>query len=79
MSGPPVDQALKIYQEADQEAKELLETWLRAAELYKNSREDVGSSKVKAEETLSQLRKARDLYLKAGDNYMAGEISKILN
>ena len=79
LSGPPVDQALKTYQEADQEAKELLETWLRAAELYKNSREDVGSPKVKAEETFSQLRKARALYSKAGDNYMADEVSKILN
>lgn len=79
LSGPPTDQVLNTYLEADKETKELLETWLKAAELYKSSREDVGSSKVKAEETLSQLRKARDLYLKAGDNYMAGEISKLVN
>ncbi|MBS3793263.1 hypothetical protein KGY77_11550 [Candidatus Bipolaricaulota bacterium] len=79
LSGPSVDQALKSYQEANQEVKELLATWLRAAELYKSSREDIGRSKVKTEEATSQLRKARDLYLKAGDNYMADEVSKMLN
>jgi hypothetical protein len=46
LSGPPAEVAQKEYLEANQEAKELLETWLRAAELYERAKKEMDDPSV---------------------------------
>jgi hypothetical protein len=78
LSGPPAEVAQKEYLEANQEAKELLETWLRAAELYERAKKEMDDPSVPLERYLSRLREVRSLYSTAGDNYMARKVSVAL-
>jgi hypothetical protein len=79
LSGQPAEKTLEKYREADKEAKELLETWLRAAELFKRIKEEMNDPSVPTEGYITRLSEVKSLYSTAADQYMARKVSAVLD